>query len=327
MKNKLSTPPRLPPPAYYALMVLYTLLGLVIRGVTLLPLWALIAFPQGSPWQYGALLFPILFIFLLLPLRFSFAEALVQSSGHRRFPFKKALNLRHYRKKLSESARHALNILKWGLPLIAVLGYVLYWAFKGDIGLLRMFSDLGKAVTPIWGSMVNFIRMVFGVGEALTLEGGLLEGVIVLLVALILSLLPLYWGVARNSANRYIWAHAFHDGQNPRQEINRRLRGNRLRQLLFAGINLVMWAPFFICVYSAYSSIAMAFSGAAADMLTLMMYMRGGQLPDLPSMSAMFGPLLLGFFLLYIPLLPLRRYVTTRFAMGTRRGESGNAMG
>ena len=95
--------------------------ALLLRLLALAPLCALLVFPHGSALRWLALLCPALLIFLVLPLRFSFAQALVQSGKDRRFSFDVALNTADYGEKLGESLVHALNVAKWASRLTTPL--------------------------------------------------------------------------------------------------------------------------------------------------------------------------------------------------------------
>ena len=111
------------PLTFYLRMLLYMFIALFLRVVTFLPLCALFVFPAGSPLKWLALLCPALLFFFLLPLRYSFADALVQRPRQRRFSFDTALSMGNYGEKLAESLLHAVNVIKWGIPLFAMLTY------------------------------------------------------------------------------------------------------------------------------------------------------------------------------------------------------------
>ena len=320
--NKAETLLKQNPLEFYLRTLLYMMMSLVIRAVAFLPLLALLLFPRGSPWHYGALLCPALLLFFLLPLRFSFADALVQPAGRRFFDFQKALSFRRYGEKLGESMLHTLSVFKWGIPLAGVVGYSLYLVIRGTDGftIWNSIEDLGRAATQSWCRVVNFFRNLFGNHVTLALEGGLQQGFILLLVVLGLCLLLLYWGVMRNSASRYIWAYASHTGLKPRGEIRRRLRNLRIKQLLCAVVNLAAWTPFLYYLYRTYVSAQANFK-IIQDVTTLGVYLIAGAAPDLSFVNAMIGPLLLGFCTLYIPFLPLRRYMTAYFAVKRPGGE------
>ena len=87
------------PVTFYFRTLLYLFTALLLRLLALAPLCALLVFPHGSALRWLALLCPALLIFLVLPLRFSFAQALVQSGKDRRFSFDVALNTADYGEK------------------------------------------------------------------------------------------------------------------------------------------------------------------------------------------------------------------------------------
>ena len=303
------------PLVFYIRTFLYMILALFIRIVTLLPLAALFLFPKGSPGQYIALLCPVLFVLLLLPLRFSFADALVQSSGKRRFLIDEALGLRRHGEKLGEGLLHILHVLLWALPLLAVLGYAYYlFVLSGmdAFSILGVFSSLGETVSSIYCGMINFFRWVFGNPEVLVHQEYLWTGILFLLAVLVICLLLLMLGILRNSASRYIWAHALHCNRNLRSETRRRLQRRRFLQLLCGLINLALWVPF---VYALYASYKDTFSLMLQDSSSLLLSVISSAPMD-PSVYAnlTLTPVLLAFFLLYLPILPLRRYVTAYFA-------------
>ena len=100
------------PFVFYLRMLLCVILQLAIRVVTFAPLACLVV--DGLP-VWGVLLCPVLLIFVVLPLRFSFAEAVVLKQNG--FSFARAFSFADYGEKLKQSGLHALHVLKWGLPL------------------------------------------------------------------------------------------------------------------------------------------------------------------------------------------------------------------
>ena len=69
------------PLTFYLRMLLYMLWRLLLRLLALAPLACLFVFPAGSPLKLLALLCPVLLVLLVLPLRYSFAEAMVRRDG------------------------------------------------------------------------------------------------------------------------------------------------------------------------------------------------------------------------------------------------------
>lgn len=295
---------------FYAHVFLYTLLALLTRLAALAPLCALFAFPAGSAWRRLWLLCPALIVFWVLPQRFSFAEALVQPPRSRFFSFDTALSMKHYGAKLLESLLHALNVLKWGLPLAALgaWGYSL-WEEHTPGELLGLLNQLGKQAVSLYYGVIDFFRGLFGRLPTERLEGGYMQGLYAVLGLIGLGLLILLYGAVRNSATRYIWAVAERSERPVRTEIRRRLRGRRVRQLLVALVNLALFVPFLAVAWSLLKDSLTQFTRE----LVLSMTWNGVIQPKWEILQAWL-PMLGAFLLLYLPLLPARRILTAAFA-------------
>jgi len=281
--------------------------ALLVRVVALLPLGALCLFPAGSQLRWLALLCPVLLIFLVLPLRFSFAQALAWPADGRRFSFRTAFSFSNYGEKLSESLLHALHIFKWGIPLWLMLGGVYYAYNQIDmITLMGGLSDIGAGVTTAEAAVGNFFIGIFG-GAQIVPNGGLMEGLYAVVGVLGLGLLILLWGVVRNSAFRYVWAVTPGD-RNPHAEARRSLRGRRWDQLGIAIVNLILWAPALYVTFSALKDVL----GDLSDAIFTLMSTEQASLPEF---SGAVGPLLFAFLVCYMPLLPVRRILTSAFAV------------
>ena len=230
---------------FYVRVLLYCLVALLIRAAALAPLAALFVFPADSLWRWLWVVSLLMVVFLVLPLRFSFADALVQRPRTRDFSIDRALSLRQYGEKLAESLRHALSVLKWAIPLagLGAWGYYLKEQYTVK-GLLDGLRELGKNVSGTWYAVVNFFRGLFGHLPLETVEGSYMQGVYTVLALVGLGLLILLYGAVRNSATRYIWAVANHEDRPVRREIRRRLRGRRMAQLGTALCNLLLCVPF-----------------------------------------------------------------------------------
>ncbi len=303
--------------AFYLWLLLYMFLALALRLVTFVPLFALKVFPEGSTLTYLAVLCPLLLIFVVLPLRYSFADALVQRQGERCFRLEDAFSFADYGEKLSQSVTHAVQVFKWGIPLIAMLAYAYYQYETMDfVTLFKSVTALGKGLTDGWCAVANFFTGLFG-GEPLVSDGGLDEGLLVIAGALAIGVLLWLYGAVRNSAARFIWVTASREDRSPRKETRRGLRGRRLRQLGVALINLVLWAPFLLVVLYVLKGVV---SEAASQM---MLVLTQRSLPAIDFASAGW-PLALGFLFLYMPLLPIRRIRTAAFAT-RRRAMPANA--
>lgn len=294
---------------FYLSVLAYMLLALLMRVIAFAPLYFLVA-NEGALW-YAALLCPVLLVFLVLPLRYSFAEALVQRAGEQCFSLKTAFSFGHYGEKLAESLLHALNVLKWGVPTAAALGYAYHCYNRVDaLTLLKGISAMGKAATDVWCAVANFFLRLFGSQNLLVSDGGILQGMLVVSGVLVLAVLIWLYGAVRNSATRYIWVLATREERSPRSETRRRLCSRRWKQLGVALFNLVLWLPF-------AAVVGKVLMGAVSGMSNqLMMAVMQQTMPEI-DVAGMALPLALAFVLLYLPLLPVRRRLTSKFATHT----------
>ncbi|MCE5342012.1 MAG: hypothetical protein LLF96_00265 [Eubacteriales bacterium] len=292
---------------FYLRSLLYMFMAALIRVAALLPLAALFVFTPDSPLRWLAVICPVLIVFLVLPLRFSFSQAFSQPEGERRFSFDQALSLSGYGEKLGEGLLHALHIVKWGLPLGAMSVAVVYFYYNTDlITLMRSLSDMGAGVTAVLCAVANFFIGIFGRTQIIP-NGGLMEGFYVVCAILGVGVLILLWGVVRNSATRYIWVLADRMEKDPRAEARRRLRGRRWPQLGVAAVNLVLWSPALYVVFTTLKDML----GNVSD--ALFTFVSTQQL-NLPEWTNALLPLLFAFLVCYMPLLPIRRFLTCRFA-------------
>jgi hypothetical protein len=293
---------------FYLLALLHALVGCLICAASLAPLAALFLFDKGSPLRYLALLSPALIILVVLPLRFSFAQALTARYHRTGFTLKDAFNFSLYGEKVAEGAIYALHIVKWAVPL-AVAGGVLYYYYLNveAFAAIKSVTELGVTVTAVWSGVIQFFAGIFG-GAYEAAKGGIVEGAFTILGILIVCALLLVCGVVRNSAYRYIWAEATELDKNPRYEARRSLRGRRFRQIGVALINLALLLPVLIVVWQAFDLKEMAeqFSKQVADALIAENL--------LPVFAVPYGKLAIVFFACYLPLLPVRRILTARFA-------------
>ena len=306
-ENRIPKSTRQNPLTFYLRTLLYMVMALVMRVVAFAPLGALWIFPEGSHWRWLALLCPLLLIFFILPLRFSFAQALVQPARERRFSFDKATSVANYGSKLGQALVHALNIIKWGIPLWLMLGAGYYFYNKTDaITLMKGVGDVGAAVVTVLFAVANFFIGIAG-GTALVPNGGIMEGLYTIGAVLGIGVLILLWGVMRNSAFRYIWALALQTNQNPRAEARRRLTGRRGVQFWVAMVNLILWVPALFVLFTTLKGMLSGLSD------TLFNYVATKQL-NLPELSNSLTPLIFAFAVCYLPLLPVRRILTAFFA-------------
>ena len=301
------------PFTFYIRALLGAFIALFMRLLAIAPLACLLAFPAGSPLRWLALLCPALMVALILPLRFSFAQALVQRRGERRFSFDTALNLRDYGEKLTEGVYHALHVAKWGLPLAGMLAYAYYWYKDVDaLTLLQTVTSIGRGWSEARCAVGNFFLNLFGSANTLVPPAStLMEGVAVLLGVLGLGVAVWLYGAVRNSAARYVWVIANRGDRSLRKELRRRMRGRRWAQLGVGLVNLLLWAPFALVAAKVAKGVV---SDLSAGLMTAVLR----QSMPVMDLAAAVLPLLGAFLLLYMPLLPLRRMLTAAFATRER---------
>ena len=157
-ENRVTVGARQNPLTFYLRVLLYMFMALLWRAVALLPLAAAYLWiPAGSPFKWVAVLTPLLFIFFILPLRFSFAQALVQPARERRFSFDRGAGVADYGAKLGEGLVHALNIIKWGIPLLLMLGACYYYAVAIDlVTLMNSITAIGAGTVAVLYAIANF---------------------------------------------------------------------------------------------------------------------------------------------------------------------------
>ena len=292
------------PLLFYLRMFLYTLIALVLRLAALAPLAARVVDRLPS---WLALLCPVLFLFVVMPLRFSFGDAMAQRRGERFFDFRRAFSLADYGEKLSQSLMHALHVAKWGLPLAAMGLLAFYWYQTVDaLTVFQTVTEMGRLASQTACTVAN----LFGAGMTPP-ANTLMDGVFVVLGIVGAGVAVWAWGAVRNSATRYIWAIAVREDRTPAVELRRRLRGRRWAQLGIGLINLALMVPF-------WSLTAARFKDALSILSTqLMMSIAAGTALQMDS-SEHFLPVAVYFCTLYLPLLPIRRWLTASFALRER---------
>lgn len=288
--------------ATYFNLLLYMLSAFAVRIVAVAPLYLL---TLSGPVRLGALLCPVLMLFVVLPLRFSFADAILQP----RFHFETAYSFADYGEKLTQSIKHALCVLKWGIPLAALAGVGYYWYSQVDA--LTVLNGL-TAMGTWWAQTVCDVQNLFG-AQAVPSVNTLMDGLLVVGLVVGLAVLILLYGAVRNSATRYIWVLATQNEHKPHIEVRRRLMGRRFAQLGMAIVNAVLWAPFVAVALGALKNTVSDLS------TTLMMAISTGKMVGLDLASAVL-PLVAAFAGLYLPLLPVRRLHTASFAVRNRKG-------
>ncbi|MFH1513588.1 MAG: hypothetical protein ABIG45_09570 [Bacillota bacterium] len=295
-------------PVFYLGALLYVFIASIVYFITFAPLSALFLFESGSPLKYLALLCPALLIFVTLPLRFSFAQAVAGRYHRAPFTLKAAFNPSLYGEKVAEGLLYALHLIKWAIPLAAA-GWALYYLYNNSeaFTMIKGVTDLGTTMTAIWNSVANFFVSIFG-GTQAAVSGGIVEGVFSILGTLGVCALILIWGIVRNSAYRYIWAEATEYDKNPRFEARRSLRGRRFQQLGISLINLALLLPALAMLY------ILADPKESVEILSTQYADALISQTALPAIAVPYGKLAILFFACYLPLVPLRRMITARFA-------------
>jgi len=297
---------------FYICVLVYVVLAAVLRVIALAPLACL--FVTEGAMRFLALLCPVLLVCVILPLRYSFAQAMARKP--RRFSIAAAFSFADYGAKLKAALIHALHVAKWGIPLAAMLGYAVY-AFRTVeyLDLYNAVKDMGDACVMALSEASAWLNGLLGTEVFEMTANNFMAGVAALGVLAGLGVLILLCGVMRNSASRYIWAAAVAEGKSPRAEIRSQLKKRRIRQLGVAMVNLILWAPF-LCV------IGGALKSTVSDLSTVMMMaLATHSLPSDMLLEAA-APCAVAFGVLYLPLLPLRRWNTAAFALRVRDSKS-----
>lgn len=158
-----------------------------------------VCFSCGIAAETAGAAVPVLLVLLVLPLRYSFAEAMVRRDGRRYFSFDTALNLGNYGEKLAESLLHAAHVIKWGIPFFAMLIYGYYWYKEVDaLTLLSTLTRLGRGWTNVWCSVANFFLELVGGAQLTPPQNTLMDGVAAVLAVLGLGVAVWLYGAVRN---------------------------------------------------------------------------------------------------------------------------------
>lgn len=304
---------------FYLHTLLYMAMALLLRVIALIPLTCLFIFPPGSLLRCAAFLSPAFFVFLILPMRFSFAEAIAQKPIRFFFSFDIAFALKDYPQKLTASLRHAFSLFKWGIPLIGFLIY-LYFSLPSatPLTIAASLNTLGQMAVAQYNRFVHLTGGILGNAEPVMMEGGFAEGILTLLGNIGIFTLVWLYGAMRNSAYRYIWAIGRHDGRKPHAEIRFCLRKKRFLQLLYAIANAILWFPFLLLLARTAKTIAGDLAYIAnLNLMDGLSLLTGSGLNELliGQLQNLF-PLLFALFALYFPLLPVRRTLTASFSAG-----------
>ena len=291
---------------FYLCMLVYMVPAAIARVIAFAPLACL--FVLEGPLKLLALLCPVLVVLLVLPLRYSFAQAMAQNP--RRFSFCKALCFQNYGAKLKAAVVHALSVAKWGIPLAGMAGFAVYAVKKIEyLDMYDAVKEMGDSCMQLVCDVSAWLNGLLGTPVVEMTANNFMMGVCAVAAIVGLGVLILLCGVMRNSASRYVWAKAVDEGKKPAQEIRRCIKGRRMRQFGRALVNLLLWAPFAVV-------LVMVLKDTLSGMSTVMMMaMVTRKLPVEQLMEAA-APCAIAFGALYLPLLPLRRWNNAAFALG-----------
>jgi hypothetical protein len=255
---------------------------IAIRLAALTPLLTLVFCQEGSSLRYLALLTPVLYFFIVLPLRYSMGEAMHYALKGEHFATPRLVLFDGYGEKLGAILKQALHLLPWALPLLAGLcagWYLMYFVEDGTV-VLRMVISLGK---------------VFGE------DYGFMEGVYLIVAFFGLLLLVLLYGMVRNGMLRFLWKEAGGKYALARKEMLRRLKGLRGGQVCVAAIQVLLLLPVLLpSGYMGYRLLRDFVKDMSLD------------LSQLAEPQMLWG-LIAVLFLLYLPLLPLRKVLQAYF--------------
>jgi hypothetical protein len=284
----------------------YVLIALLVRIIALCPLLLLWAIPVGWSIKWLSILCPVLIIILVLPMRFSFARAMMTAAQSGTFSIWRALRLTQYRRKLQASLRHALRILCWGFPFLFMLGWSYYIiAFMDVFAAIRILATFGEGVVTALSTIVNFIIGIIA-GNTVQWTGGFTEGLYAVSGIAILTLLIFLWGIWRCSLYRYLWATESSKTRNSQIRIRKALRGYRWKQFTEGLYNIVLWLPtmFFLLliVLSIYEQIV--------GLVTT--YINTNTIPPISFPKSVVFLGVIGLFV-HLLILPVRRSVTADF--------------
>lgn len=263
---------------------------ILIRLAALSPLLTLVLCEKGSPLRYLSLLAPILYVFVVFPLRYSMGEAMHDALNGRPFLSARLVDLNGYGRKLGAMLSQALHLLPWALPLCLGLGAGVYLMYGVEDG-------------------TKVFRMVINLGRSLGEGYGLMEGAYIIAAFMGLLLLVLLYGMMRNGMIRFLFKKSGGRYAPARKEMLSRLRGRRGGQFFVAVIQTLLLLPVLLPgVYMGYRLLRDFLNSMKLD------------LSQLAEPQMLWG-LAAVFFLVYWPLLPLRKVLQAYYI---RRPEDEN---
>lgn len=299
------------PFVYYLCLFAYMLLMLLLRVVMLAPISCLFFFGETTALCFLSLLTPAIFLLVVLPLRFSFADAIVRENPQDRyFSFGKALSFSRYGAKLGQSILHGVKILLWGLPFYLIVGYSYYVFSSGkNLAFLQIYlPNLGKVGLTVLYSVANFFLRIAKKDLLVVPKQTLAEGIVFLFVLLAVSVLIWLIGAVLCSGRRYLWALSEHNDTTVNTEFRHHLMGRRWAQLGNGLVNFLLVVPFLIVTFLLIKSL---FTNAYNIIILAMMGVNPNFDTSILTQNAV--KLVVAFLGLYMTVLPIRRYRTAAF--------------
>lgn len=253
-----------------------------VRLAALSPLLTLVLCKEGSAWCYASLLTPVLYLFIVLPLRYSMGEAMHFALKGDHFAKPRLIMFDGYGKKLGAVLKQALHLLPWSMPLVAGLAAGWY--------LLYCVEDGAKV-----------LRMVISLGRVLGEDHGFKDGIYIIVIFFLLLTLVLLYGMVRNGMLRFLWKKYGVSYTAARKEMLRRLKGRRGGQICVAAIQGLLLLPVILpSGYMGYRLLRDYVNTARFDL---------AQLAE-PQMLWGIAAVLI---LVYLPLLPMRKVLQAYF--------------
>ena len=301
---------------FYLAMVADKLLMVVLGVLCLSPL-CLVKLCWGSPLVWLGLLCLPLLLLVMVPLRYSFADALVQPrENSRHFSLAKAFNLRDgYGEKLHFGLLNLLRNLLWGIPTLGLLGYCGWWGITNYYGtnVLTMMSSL-EELGQVKYTVMNFFLRLFGQAEVTVPAHTLADSFVVVGAAFLLTLVIWFFGACRNAGYRYVWAWSRQQGCSFSQGYQKQIKGRRGGHALVCLMNLVLWIPFLLVVYFSFKPVL---SDLSQNFLE---YVMTKSFP-LKEIATSLLPAALAYVFLYLFVLPARNWLNARFFSASPRRE------